>query len=980
MSESRRTIDREELLAQLTWVRSLARSLVADPGVAEDLAQETWIAATTRPPVSTDGSRLGGRELRAWLSAVVANLARKSVRTRRRRSAREELAAAPEPADDPSEVVARAALHTELAGRVLALEEPYRSAILLRYFDGLSSQELSLRLGISDVAARKRVSRGLALLRDDLDRAHGDRASWLSLFAVDLARLQRGAAGSTPSAVTLGAAPGLVIAMKVIGVIVSVVLLAIGVGTWSRGDAREELERSALVSHEERTSANVGTPIDSAVAPSAARALVADGVRRELVVTDEIGVSQAGVEALALRRGELVARATTDAAGRVEFLGHDGIDAYVVVPPHGRWVEVEARADEPTTHARLGEGGVVAGRLRGPVENEHFVLELHDDRIDERLRDLRPSVASALVDLGVIGVRRRLVVDARGAFELSGLPLDWSGCLVVPRTWTLANTGGKGELLDGTTLHLVEPLDGLELALAAPALVRGRVVDAANGAPIAGVLVRTTNADDVDRIDRLEQATSGTDGRFALNVVADPNGVVALDLWAFGGRVRSTLRVVPAETLDGDGVVAELDVGRTLEILVHDADGRPVSGATARLCERSSTLPSTPSSSDGRIVFEGVAANDTLLAIDAIGYESVRVPVPEDDSLEVRLAAAATVRFVLVREDGVPVAARRLALESQGGGAGVMSFDGAGERVLGPLPHGEALVAHLVDLIGGRGATVDVHTPSIAGERRIELAAALPTVHVTGRVVDERGRPLPRATIAIEGESGSIDTTSDADGAFDVPALFATGGTASLEVTRAGRVPFTVDEFTVDTGLAPFHVVLERGRRVEVHVLDHAGQPFDVGLVLARFDDDDGDLAESSGLGVHVFANLKERRGVVYTLLGGREIAVPVEPHDTQLELVLPPLGRLRARLPLDLDESGVRTCLVIEPQGGGELMRTYVPLDHPRDQPFELDLPVGSYRIGAERRTLAKRKVEALGEKQALTIAAGATVDVTWP
>ena len=40
----------EDLLAHSQWARALARTLVRDAATAEDLVQETWVAALKRPP------------------------------------------------------------------------------------------------------------------------------------------------------------------------------------------------------------------------------------------------------------------------------------------------------------------------------------------------------------------------------------------------------------------------------------------------------------------------------------------------------------------------------------------------------------------------------------------------------------------------------------------------------------------------------------------------------------------------------------------------------------------------------------------------------------------------------------------------------------------------------------------------------------------------------------------------------------------
>ena len=45
------TVTIEELLEHSSWVRSLARQLVSDSSIADDLAQEAWVAALRRPPL-----------------------------------------------------------------------------------------------------------------------------------------------------------------------------------------------------------------------------------------------------------------------------------------------------------------------------------------------------------------------------------------------------------------------------------------------------------------------------------------------------------------------------------------------------------------------------------------------------------------------------------------------------------------------------------------------------------------------------------------------------------------------------------------------------------------------------------------------------------------------------------------------------------------------------------------------------------------
>jgi len=78
----------------------------------------------------------------------------------------------------------RAELHRLLVNAVFALPEPYRGAVLWRYFEGLDAEEIAGREGISPVTARTRLKRGLDLLREKLDRDSGGRDHWSNAMSV----------------------------------------------------------------------------------------------------------------------------------------------------------------------------------------------------------------------------------------------------------------------------------------------------------------------------------------------------------------------------------------------------------------------------------------------------------------------------------------------------------------------------------------------------------------------------------------------------------------------------------------------------------------------------------------------------------------------------------------------------------------------------------------------------------------------------
>lgn len=143
------------------FVHSAALRMVCDSHLAHDVAQGVFVALAKNAAQLLDRPVLSG-----WLHRTAQNIAAQTVRTDVRRRVREQEAAAMNEllSDQPEAVWKQIAPHLDAA--LGELSEPDRDALLLRYFERKSAQEMAQTLGISDEAAQKRVSRAVERLRE----------------------------------------------------------------------------------------------------------------------------------------------------------------------------------------------------------------------------------------------------------------------------------------------------------------------------------------------------------------------------------------------------------------------------------------------------------------------------------------------------------------------------------------------------------------------------------------------------------------------------------------------------------------------------------------------------------------------------------------------------------------------------------------------------------------------------------------------
>lgn len=197
----------EELLRNASWLRRLALSLVRDSDEAEDLVQETWVRALEKSPQETARNR-------PWLARVLRNSFLQKRRSDLRRAVREKRTPRLENAPGPDELVDRAETGRLLTQTVIGLEEPYRSTLLLRFHEDLTTKQIARQLGVPAATVRVRLHRGLIKLREEVGRSWG--RSWSECSHALAVYAGTWGASAGPSATGLIAASFVVLAPLVL--------------------------------------------------------------------------------------------------------------------------------------------------------------------------------------------------------------------------------------------------------------------------------------------------------------------------------------------------------------------------------------------------------------------------------------------------------------------------------------------------------------------------------------------------------------------------------------------------------------------------------------------------------------------------------------------------------------------------------------------------------------------------------------------
>lgn len=169
----------------LNLVYSVALRRTRDPELARDASQIVFVDLARKA-----GRLRSGLVLSAWLHRATVFAASRLVRAERRRAQREEavmseeLCSTAEASWDDIAPLLDEAVHN--------LSEPDRQAVLLRFFENKTHQDVARALGVSEEAARKRTDRALERLRAWLTQ-RGVRTSVAGLTTLVSAHAVQGA-------------------------------------------------------------------------------------------------------------------------------------------------------------------------------------------------------------------------------------------------------------------------------------------------------------------------------------------------------------------------------------------------------------------------------------------------------------------------------------------------------------------------------------------------------------------------------------------------------------------------------------------------------------------------------------------------------------------------------------------------------------------------------------------------------------------
>lgn len=771
----------DDLAAHAASMRSLAAHLLRDEHLGEDVSQDAVVAALERPPRA-------GTPLGPWLRGVARHLSFRTMRSDSRRRLREASAARGERFAAEDDVVERMETRQAVAAELLALEEPYRRTLLLRYFEDLEPSEIARREGVPPGTVRSRLKRGLDILRARLDaRCVGDGRAWAWPLAALLGE-PRGAPATSASATPLTAGALLMSAKWIAAALLAAAAggaawLALGTDAETDVAAGETVPPTSAPARDEASPRSRAAAVAEPAEPPPTDVPSPPSVLADVwVAGGVVGEGRhpaADVEVALVPRNTDVVRVRSDERGRfrlpVRHLAQDATPLSATV--HA--VAPDGRAALATIVLSPSKDDADAGTLvLGPAQD-----------VEVRVEDGGAPAAG-------VGVA------VRGSWVVAQGATDATGRVVFRR---LPEAAYSFEARDAVRGHAVADAtiskDGGPVVLT---MTRREIVVAVvrkgTGAPVPGVRVDASYRRDVPGMGvsirpfepPLPLAPTGGDGTTTLvgvgrdddvTISVRPPGAVG----AQPMHLRSDIRVKPGET----SVRFELPALRAYRWRILEGEVPPPAEGTPlelRVWANSgSALPAAAGVVRGGEVVvdaDGVERFSCFACTPDGAMAMLRGSADGPEIGETTFRRERTIEAAVRTADGAPARGHRILARDQGNNAMVpaVSVGEDGVAVIrglyGWLAEVHVLAPGASEWGGTRIGSVDLEKGSgkleftLPGERRVLLRfdvdgrAALPTrFHVVGaRIVEEDPRAGTATLAVVAGATGPQRLRVAADG------------------------------------------------------------------------------------------------------------------------------------------------------------------------------------------------------------------------